>query len=164
MPTKLLYQLVASLVAVVLCFLGLWWFGHSRYESGYRDAVAKSIVHAQKVVKIQREVTTKVVTKYVPQLRVVYERGATITKKVPVYVTVKDNRKCVVNTGFVQLWNSANSMHVPNTPTAVDETPSPVKLSEIAAEHARESTVCAATQLQLTTLQEWIQAQQKVAH
>ena len=53
----------------------------------------------------------------------------------------------------------ARSQH----PSAVDETASPVKLSEIAAEHARESTVCAATELQLTTLQGWIQAQQKVA-
>ena len=164
MPTKLIYQLVGSLVGLLLCFLGLWWYGHSRYEDGYQAAVARSVVHSQKVGKVQREVTTRVVTKYVPRLKVVYERGATIIKKVPVYVTQKDNSRCVVNNGFVQLWNRANGVQVSNSPSGVNEKASPVKLSEVAAEHARESTICTATQLQLATLQDWIREQQRVTH
>jgi hypothetical protein len=42
------------------------------------------------------------------QTQIVYEKGATIIKKVPVYVTEKDDSDCVINNGFVSLWNDAN--------------------------------------------------------
>ena len=162
MPTKILYQLIGSAFLVLLLVGGLLWYGHSKYEDGYQAAIAKSVAKTQQVVKVQREVTTRVITKYVPQLQVVYERGATIVKKVPIYVTTKDNSRCIVNNGFVQLWNSANGVQVSDSTKGVNEKASSVELSEVAAEHARESTICTATQLQLVTLQDWIREQQSV--
>ena len=164
MKINLITQLIGGVLILLLFFIALWWYGHSRYEDGYKAASVQSLIKQQKVIVAQNKVTTKVITKYIPKLHVVYMRGKTIIKEVPVYVTNKDNSKCIINTGFVQLWNSANGVPVSNTTRTANETPSPVKLSDVEAEHARESTICAATQLQLISLQKWIHQEQIATH
>ncbi|NIJ70588.1 hypothetical protein [Xanthomonas sp. 60] len=51
--------------------------------------------------------TTRVVTQYVDRVQVVRERGATIVKEVPVYVTPTADAACAVPAGFVRLYNAA---------------------------------------------------------
>ena len=51
--------------------------------------------------------TTRVVTEYVDRVHVVRERGATIVKEVPVYVTPTADAACAVPAGFVRLYNAA---------------------------------------------------------
>ncbi|CAM4210020.1 hypothetical protein CR156_14345 [Stenotrophomonas lactitubi] len=63
--------------------------------------------------------TTRVVTKYVDRVQVVRERGDTITKEVPVYVTPTADAACAVPVGFVQLHNAAAAGIAP-TGTAGD--------------------------------------------
>jgi len=51
--------------------------------------------------------TTRVVTEYVDRIQVVRERGDTIVKEVPVYVTPNADAACAVPAGFVRLYNAA---------------------------------------------------------
>lgn len=51
--------------------------------------------------------TTRVVTEYVDRVQVVRERGATITKEVPVYVTPTADAACAVPVGFVHIHDAA---------------------------------------------------------
>ena len=51
--------------------------------------------------------TTRVVTEYVDRVQVVRERGDTITKEVPVYVTPTADAACAVPAGFVHIHDAA---------------------------------------------------------
>lgn len=53
--------------------------------------------------------TTRTVTEYVDRVQVVRERGATIVKEVPVYVTATADSACTVPAGFVHLHDAAAS-------------------------------------------------------
>jgi hypothetical protein len=63
--------------------------------------------------------TTRVVTEYVDRVQVVRERGDTITKEVPVYVTPTADAACAVPVGFVQLHDAA-AAGIPPAGTAGD--------------------------------------------
>lgn len=63
----------------------------------------------------QAQETVRTVTEYVDRVKTVTVKGDTIIKEVPLYVTKEDDDRCVVNDGFVVLWNAANRNEVPGT-------------------------------------------------
>lgn len=149
--------LVGGLLAALAA--GGWWLHHTIWQSGYDARAsmdAKALVHAHKQ---QVVIDTRVVTQWKVRTKVIRERAATIIKKVPVYVTPADNSRCVINLGFVRLWNDANRMSVPAPATSADEAASAVKLTDVATEHAREAGICHANDAQLRALQSWVKDQ-----
>lgn len=146
---------IVLLVAVLA--IGSWEFSKYRaYKRGYAAATTAESLASAKTQIQQEKVTTRIITKYVPQVKIIREKGKTIIKKVPIYVTQKDNRAAPVNIGFVSLWNAANKMQFPNSPSTDNEKPSRVVLAEVAAEHIREVTICTETEKQRDALKEWI--------
>lgn len=100
---------------------------------------------------------TKVVTKYVDRVQVVRERGATITKEVPVYVTAQADAACPVPVGFVRIHDAAaqgtdlaGSAGDPDAPAAG------VALSTVADTVAGNYTACHANAEQVVALQDYI--------
>lgn len=151
-----------GIVLVVLC-LGIITFGIHERSVG-RDNYKKEIEKAQvKYSASTKKVTTKVVTKYVDRVKVIKEKGETITKRVPVYVTAKDDSMCTINNGFSRLWNSANQMSVSGTASIADGSASSLILSDVAAQHVREANLYATTAAQLEALQDWIREQQALS-
>lgn len=130
---------------------------HEAKDNAY-DA-AKAIANQ---AKKQDKVTIKVVTKYVDRVQVIREKAKTIIEKVPVYVTAKADAACVIPESFVSLWNYANEGAIPEAAGRVDESPSEVKLSEVAKQHATEAELYNATAAQLEALQEWIRQQERI--
>ncbi|AMP13691.1 hypothetical protein [Collimonas pratensis] len=122
---------------------------------------------AQAVTEIQGQqeaVTTQTITQYVNRDRVVYVQGATITKQVPIYVTAQNNAQCVINNGFVRLWNAANTgVQLPDAAVPADGEASGVVLSEVATQHSVESTYTRRLEVQLETWQDWATGQQAAA-
>ncbi len=59
--------------------------------------------------------TTRVVTQYVDRVQVVRERGDTITKEIPVYVTPTADAACAVPVGFVRIHDAAAAGVTPAT-------------------------------------------------
>lgn len=145
------------------CIVGITIFGMHERTVGRDQYIAAMQKVQVKYTADTKKVTSEKVTEYVDRIVVVKEKGDTIIKKVPVYVTVKDDSACTVNTGFVRLWNSANQMSFPGTPRADDEKPSQVVLSDIASQHIKESGICTRTEVQLESLQGWIRAQQSLS-
>lgn len=137
-------------------FWGLWQ--HHEGVTWQKDQQKQAVITVQVV---SGAVTHDVVTRYIPKIEYVKGQTVTITKKVPIYVTRKDDLACPINNGFVSLWNATNKMQLPTSSGAVDEGPSPVVLSDIAAEHTREAGICTATENQRDALKEWILGQQK---
>ena len=149
------------LAAVIAIFSG-WLWGKFQYHRGIVDQ--KQLNHTEVVLtqKISKQATQQVVTKYVTRTKVIHEKGKEIIKKVPFYVTVKDDSRCIIPNGFVSLWNSANEMRVPESASSVDEKASAITLSQVAGQHAKEAEQYHQTAQQLSSLQEWIREQQGI--
>ena len=152
-----LWLKLAALGGLLAALSGAVWYVHHRWwAEGYNQRAAQDARALAKAQRVQTVIDTRVVTQYRTVTRVIHTRGRTILKKVPVYVTRYDNSRCVINNGFVRLWNDANRMLLPTAPSALDEAPSSVTLSDAEAEHSREATICHANSAQLRALQEWV--------
>lgn len=101
------------------------------------------------------EGTTRVVTEYVDRVQLVHERGATIVKEVPIYVTANADAACAVPAGFVQLHDTAASGSATAGPAGDPDAPAAgVTLSAVAETVAGNYATCHATAAQVVALQE----------
>lgn len=106
------YAALAALVAA------LWLHGWTTGREGVRDdweaATAKqeaaALAHAMELAKRADEITLA----YITQTRTIREKGATIVREVPRYVTPADDRACPVPAGFVSLLNAAARNELPS--------------------------------------------------
>lgn len=160
MPILTKIGIIVILIAAIIA--AFFVYGTVEYHKGVSDTKAKATTQIVKTEIASDKTTAQVITKYIDRVRVVKEKGDTIIKKVPIYVTEKDDTKCVINTGFVQLWNDANQMRVSDPPSNINETASPVVLTDVAAQHATEAKLSHQTEEQLINLQNWIVKQQGV--
>jgi hypothetical protein len=155
------YEWLIGLIILLLLAVGLWGFGAREFRKGVLEQLGKDKASALVVQAKGQAVTTKVVTHYLTRVQVIHDAGATIIKKVPIYVTHEDSSRCVVNNGFVQLWNDTDKMQLSNAPSSINEGASPVILSDIAAQHVRESNLYWQQYEQLKALQDWVAQEQK---
>lgn len=102
--------------------------------------------------------TQRVVTQYIDRVTVVRERGQTIIKEVPTYVTPQADAQCPVPAGFVRLHDAAaaNAVPDPGTPGSADAPAPGITLSRIATTVAGNYTTCHETREQLIALQDWV--------
>lgn len=125
---------------------------HTALVTLQRDS-AQAIVDAQAKAA---EVNTRVVTKYVDRVKVVREKGDTIIKRIPVYVTQKSDARCVVPAGFVRVHDSAaQGDELPVAAGSAAETPSGIALSTVADTVAGNYQLCHGIAERLTALQQW---------
>lgn len=153
-------KILAGLLALG-CAASLYLGGYRKGEAFVRAEDAKALARAG---GRQAAVSVKVVTKYIPRIQQIQGKTITLVKKVSVYVTKKADSQCIIPTSFVSLWNAANSMQVPASAGSVDDSPSKVVLSEVAAQHITEVGIDYQNVAQVEALQEWIREQQKVTH
>lgn len=102
--------------------------------------------------------TGRVLTEYVDRVTVIRERGQTIVREVPTYVTPAADTRCTVPAGFVSLHNAAAQGAVPD-PAAAGSADAPaagVALSTVASTVAANYTTCHANAQQLISLQQWV--------
>lgn len=100
------------------------------------------------------EGTTHVVTEYVDRVQLVSERGATIVKEVPVYVTATADSACTVPVGFVHIHDAAASGDARTGPAGDPDAPAAgLTLSAVAETTAANYATCHATAAQVTGLQ-----------
>lgn len=146
---------LAGLVLVAVLLVVLGWLGGVNYEQGNaaqaaRDQLAKAFEQGQELGTVR----DRVVTEYVDRVQVIKERGATLIKEVPVYVSAKADAACIVNAGFVRLHDAgAKSLPAPDPAGYADEASSGIALSTVAATTVENYTSCNANAEQLTMLQ-----------
>ena len=98
--------------------------------------------------------TTRVVTEYVDRIQVVRERGDTIVKEVPVYVTPNADAACAVPAGFVQLHDAAATGQPAAGVAGDPDAPAAgLALSTVARTVASNYALCHATAEQVIGLQ-----------
>lgn len=102
-------------------------------------------------------VRDKVVTVYVDRVQTIKERGKTIIKEVPVYVTAKADAACVVPVGFVRLHDgaAANVPPVAGNASGSNDDPSGIPLSAVAETVADNYEAGHLNAEQLAAVQQW---------
>ncbi|CAQ43917.1 hypothetical protein V3O09_12200 [Stenotrophomonas maltophilia] len=157
----MLYRVLA-LSALVLATAGLFSCQQARVgrataalDRANDSLAAANAEKAELASKLQlAEGTTQVVTEYVDRVQLVHERGATIVKEVPVYVTATADAACTVPAGFVHIHDAAASGHPPTGPAGDPDAPAAgVTLSAVAETTAANYATCHATAAQVTGLQ-----------
>lgn len=158
----MLYRALA-LAALVLATAGLFSCQQSRVSRATtaldkaNAALAKAVADNAALASSLKlaEGTTRVVTKYVDRVQLVHERGGTIVKEVPIYVTANADAACVVPAGFVQLHDTAASGSPAAGPAGDPDAPAAATpLSAVAETVASNYAICHATAEQVVALQE----------
>lgn len=153
-------------LAYALCLLALlttaYIKGMSHVQDKWNDAIQKENIATLKRTVVRHEITEKVVTQFVDRVKIVKEKGETITKEVPYVVTKEVDSACTINNGFVRLWNDSNKGELSQAARDIDAATSLVVLSDVAAQHSREAEICRATEEQLMSLQQWVREQSEL--
>ncbi|BBE09776.1 Uncharacterized protein MCB1EB_1615 [Mycoavidus cysteinexigens] len=105
------------------------------YQARIATATAQ-LAEAQAKVVIQTEI------QYRDRIKIVKEKGETIIKEVPVYVTQADTHHFGVNVGFVRHYNSAFTGELAGVATELDRRPAGISLAELAEVNAYNASVC----------------------
>lgn len=151
--------LLGLLIIALILFAG-YLYGDYQYHLGVMSVhIMDAKAEGQATIR-SSNVTATAIPKLTTQMQ--YIQGATVVveKKVPVYVTVQNDKQCVVPNGFVSLWNDTNKMQLPADSATVPAGASSVVLSDIAAQHAREAGICHANESLVDSMQAWLRDQQ----
>lgn len=158
------YKLLAmALLAVALVGYG-WVKGANSVQDDWESANNKEAARQAGVAVRQAEATVKIVTQYIDRVKVIKEKGDTIVKEVPVYVTQNADSNCTVNVGFVRLHDFAATNTIPEAPGSTDENPSGIALSAVAETVAGNYSTCYQIREQLVNLQEWVTTQEQISN
>jgi ABC-type Na+ efflux pump permease subunit len=148
------------IVIVVMVLLAVYTIGRVQGGASVQEDWDSQKLHQELAnsfaAKEQAEQNVKVVTQYVDRIKVVHDKGETITKEVKVYVDNKADANCSVPNGFGVLWNAANRGELPTAARDSNEATSPIVLSDIATQHSNEAEICRETEQQLISLQAWV--------
>ena len=153
------YRVTAIFLLCVALFSYGWTKGANSELSKQQLINQNQVIHALQTKVKQAEISERVVTQYVDRIKIVKTQGDTIIKQVPIYITQDNDNECIVPESFSVLWDAANRGDIPEASRIANETASDVKISDIAAQHATESTICRETEQQLISLQEWVRGQ-----
>ncbi len=97
--------------------------------------------HAQ-LLEAQAKVVIQTETQYRDRIKIVKEKGDTIFKEVPIYVTQADTDRFGVNVGFVRHYNTAFANEPARAPAEFDRSPASVSIAEIAEANAFNANAC----------------------
>ncbi len=100
-----------------------------------------AMAHAQ-LIEAQAKVVIQTEIQYRDRIKIVKEKGETIIKEAPIYVTQADTHRFGVNVGFVRHYNAAFANEPAGAAAEFDRRPSGISIAEIAEVNAFNANVC----------------------
>ncbi|UAW63508.1 hypothetical protein KMZ15_05260 [Mycoavidus sp. HKI] len=100
-----------------------------------------AIAHA-KLTQAQYKLATRIEIQYRDRIKIIKEKGDTLIKEIPVYVTQADATHFGVNVGFVRHYNAAFTDESARPAAQSDREPAHISLTEIAAINAYNASAC----------------------
>lgn len=139
----------------LLCFaatafsFGVWCAGSFYYDPRIqkeRSALVHykaqlAMAHAQ-LIQAQAKVVIQTEIQYRDRIKIVKEKGDTIIKEIPIYVTQADTNRFGVNIGFMRHYNAAFANEPAGSPAEFDRRPTSISIAEIAEVNAYNANIC----------------------
>lgn len=121
-------------VAVFVFSLSVAWLRGAEHERARWETLdAQKEAALLGAVQRAARVEDRVIYRTVDRWRTVVEKGETIIREIPRYVTVESDRRCVVPVGFARVHDAAADNSVLPAPAgAADEADSQIALSAVA--------------------------------
>ncbi len=149
----------ALIVLAIAVGIYCWVEGAASVQLRWDLERAEQAVAVTDMARRRSEATVRVVTEYVDRVKIVREKGAEIVKEVPVYVPFGS---CDLPGGFRLLHDAAAGNTIPDPARIADA--APVSAQTVTTAVIGNYTVCNETAEQLSGLQAWVRAQQKLAY
>lgn len=156
-PTFLQFVPTRTL-GLILILVGVFLQGLTWGADTLSAEVQKANAEAQKIKEESKNISERVVTKYIVKQKVIKEKGDEIIK----YVNKNNDADCTLHNSFVELHNSAAKNTIPDPTRATDEAASGIELSEakrVIIENYNQYNQVAE---QLRDLQDWIKQQREI--
>ena len=157
------YKLIAGTIALAGAAFTGYQFSENIWEKRFAEFKAQEAEQAAKMKELEvqsQKVNVETVIKYVDRVQVVKEKGATIVKEIPVYVSAKSDDRCIIPTGFVRAHDAAaNPGSVPATAIESYDEAADIKLSTVAETVVDNYTKYHEVVEQLRALQDWVDVQ-----
>lgn len=150
-------DLILMLVLIVLIggYVATQNFRVNSAEKSARNALADVTRLTAELDQARK--SERIVVRYVDRVQVIRERGKTITKEIPVYVTVESDARCSVPAGFVWLHDAAAANVPLGEPAGDPDAPAAgVALSTVAETVAGNYGIAHELRAQVIGLQEYV--------
>ncbi len=157
--------LIALAFALLLGALALE--DRARTAAGAKARAAEADLSAEKAAAAlaarQTAATDKLAAADAGKQAAIQTELTTLTQEIPRYVPLSTDAGCVVPLSVVSLLDAgAAGLSLPPAPGVADDAPSAFRLSDLAANALANDAAKRANDAQLTDLQAWILAQQKI--
>lgn len=155
MPLTFLQNIPWKLIGIIIICTGIYFLGRSHgADSVQKDWDAANGKQSKIVIDtIIKQVagSERIITKYVDKVRIIREKGQTITKEVPIYVPYDS---CTLPGGFRVLHDAAASNEFPDASRITDA--ASVNAQVAAGTVVENYATCYQIREQLISLQDWV--------
>ena len=143
MSSDLLIKGLVVLIILAAAFSAGWVKGNDHGTQKLVDYIGKQAIATEKLREVRYKIVKETEIKWRTQIKEVFVKGEQIEKEVKSHVTEADDRKCVVNVGFMRSYDSA----LTNTPATggasnAERADSGIPLSVVATTDAYNWKIC----------------------
>lgn len=151
-----LYLFLILLLAVIISFYISFSLGKTEERKEWEHKFALAEIEIKNLEAKAPVINEVIITKYVDKIRYIDKVKIQTVKE---FITVENDKACVVNKGFVKVHDGAAAA-IPVSPAASDAEASAVHLSNVAEVVKDNYAIHQKTKIQLESLQQWIREQQ----
>ena len=160
------YKFVTHAIALAAAAFAGYHYSENGWEKRFAEFKAQEAEQAAKIKELElqsQKVNVETIIKYVDRVKVVKEKGATIVKEIPVYISEKSDNRCIIPAGFVWAHDSAaNPNDVSSAPVESHDEATDIKLSTVTETVVDNYTRYHEVVEQLRALQDWVNAQDRL--
>ena len=153
------YAVIAAAAVAFVLFIDNG--GYQRGKAELTEYIAKQATATLAAQKVVEKIVTRTEIEYRDRIRVIKEKGDTVVREVPIYVTKEDDSACELRAGFVRVHDAAAAgAGAPGGATESDRTAGGVALSEALSVVADNYKTCRIWREQVIGWQEYYRSLQ----
>lgn len=146
-----------KILGILLAAFGIYLEGLTTGAGVLQSEIDEARQEVARLNEQSKQITEKVVIKYVTEQKQVKEKGDEIVK----YITTNNDKQCTVYDSTVELLNSAAENRIPDSTRATNDTAAGVELSAVTKTVVENYNLYNQVSLQLKSLQDWIKQQKE---
>lgn len=146
-----------KILGILLAAFGIYLEGLTTGAGVLQSEIDEARQEVARLNEQSKQITEKVVIKYVTEQKQVKEKGDEIVK----YITTNNDKQCTVYDSTVELLNSAAENRIPDSTRATNDTAAGVELSSVTKTVVENYNLYNQVSLQLKSLQDWIKQQKE---
>lgn len=113
------FRIPFRILSAIFLGIGLIFMGYNSSNEKWLSKVHEGELKIAKLETQAEKITIKEVTKYIDRIKVIKEKGETVVKEIPIYITKNTDDRCTLTLGVLRAHDSAAG-EVPRSSTTTD--------------------------------------------